>query len=36
MKELGKAAKGVAVVMPGTPKAELERLTKAASARCAS
>ena len=29
MKELGKAAKGVAVVMPGTPKAELERLTKA-------
>ena len=29
MKELGKAAKGVAVVMPGTPKAELGRLTKA-------
>jgi D-galactarolactone isomerase len=29
MKELGKAAKGVAVVMPGTPKAELERLTSA-------
>ena len=29
MKELGKSAKGVAVVMPGTPKAELERLTKA-------
>ena len=29
MKELGKSAKGVAVVMPRTPKAELERLTKA-------
>jgi D-galactarolactone isomerase len=29
MKELGKAAKGVAVVMPGTPHSELERLTKA-------
>jgi D-galactarolactone isomerase len=29
MKELGKSAKGVAVVKPGTSKAELERLTKA-------
>lgn len=29
MKELGKAAKGVAVVMPGTPQSELERLTRA-------
>jgi D-galactarolactone isomerase len=29
MKELGKSAKGVAVVKPGTPDAELERLTKA-------
>ena len=29
MKEIGKAAKGVAVVEPGTPEAELERLTKA-------
>jgi len=29
MKELGSAAKGVAVVMPGTPQAELERLTQA-------
>jgi D-galactarolactone isomerase len=28
MKELGSAAKGVAVVMPGTPQAELERLTQ--------
>jgi D-galactarolactone isomerase len=29
MKELGKAAKGVAVVRPGTAAAELERLTRA-------
>ena len=29
MKELGNSAKGVAVVKPGTPDAELERLTKA-------
>ena len=29
MKEIGKNAKGVAVVKPGTPQAELERLTKA-------
>jgi len=29
MKEIGKDAKGVAVVRPGTPPAELERLTKA-------
>jgi len=29
MKEIGKSAKGVAVVRPGTPPAELERLTKA-------
>jgi len=29
MKELGKSAKGVAVVKPGTSEAELERLTKA-------
>ncbi len=29
MKALGKNAKGVAVVKPGTPEAELERLTKA-------
>jgi D-galactarolactone isomerase len=29
MKELGKAAKGVAVVKPGTAAAELERLTRA-------
>jgi D-galactarolactone isomerase len=29
MKEIGKNAKGVAVVRPGTPPAELERLTKA-------
>jgi D-galactarolactone isomerase len=29
MKELGNNAKGVAVVKPGTPEAELERLTKA-------
>jgi D-galactarolactone isomerase len=29
MKEIGKDAKGVAVVRPGTPQAELERLTKA-------
>ena len=29
MKALGKSAKGVAVVMPGTPAAELERLTQA-------
>jgi len=29
MRELGKSAKGVAVVKPGTPEAELERLTKA-------
>src|ERR687898_13965 len=29
MKALGKYAKGVAVVKPGTPEAELERLTKA-------
>ena len=29
MKQIGKNAKGVAVVKPGTPEAELERLTKA-------
>jgi len=29
MKDLGKSAKGVAVVQPGTPEAALERLTKA-------
>jgi D-galactarolactone isomerase len=29
MKAIGKNAKGVAVVKPGTPQAELERLTKA-------
>ena len=29
MKEIGKNAKGVAVVKPGTPQAELERLTRA-------